>query len=65
MNKDQSCNLTLKERFELIISNRAIERELQKVKKAAIIVETIKCHPVDNKKNEDDPCMNSLIYESV
>ena len=48
MNKDTS-DLLLKERFELIISNRAIERELQKVKKAAMIVETIKCHAVSKK----------------
>lgn len=46
MNKDTSGNLTLKDRFELLISNRAIERELLKVKKAAIIVETIKCHSI-------------------
>ena len=42
MNKDDD-GLTLRERFDLQISKKAIERELKRVKKADILVETIKC----------------------
>ena len=69
MNKDTE-GLTLKERFELLISNKAIERELKRVKKADIIAETIKCGSEPKtfilKENEEvDPCMNNSVYESV
>ena len=68
MNKDTD-GLSLKLRFELVISKKAIERELKRVKKADILAETIKCSnqtKIDTIDHDEvDPCMNTSVYESV
>ena len=58
MNKDQR-NISLKERFELQISEPALERELKRVKMERVQAEHVLC------EKEDETCMNHIIYEAV
>lgn len=41
MNKDDHCSLTLQDRFDLYLSDPAIERELIQVKRPTINVEPL------------------------
>ena len=54
MNKDDHCSLTFADRFELYLSDPAIDRELLKVRRPAISVEdlpsSIYYKPVEAKK---------------